>query len=431
LEKEWVVVTKSKITTTNHLVRHDSEVVLSSSKKASKYSGVVVHVLRGSINQVETLLAEVGAEIFVIMENRPLYLRKFRKYSGNIRPNVAYSSCRYGTAAGDIPGYFSWGVSISFDDNAAYLDNQFCTVSGNDGTGVQAYIVDTGVNNPTSLNGRITRDFDYYGGDAWDDYPEQHGTFCAGIVGSTIYGFATNVQIHAVKVLDSTGQGSFASLFAGLQWIALNGEVGVINLSLGSLGDFSSGIADLIQSMIEDGFFFSIAAGNDDVDASLEFPANVEGVLAVGSYDEDMYKSSFSNFGCTVLIWGPGSNIISCIGNGTGTEILSGTSMATAFVTGVAALIQQLYPDFTSTDLVNYLTYVSGKNQLMGLDGENLNQRLRYVVDSSFVTGLPLQNTCPQGGSPNPSSSLNNIGTFEWTLRLLGFIGVIIITKMF
>jgi subtilisin family serine protease len=390
-EKEWVVVTKTKLKNSIKMAKILNEVGIN--HVGNKAVNGYVHVIKGPIRQIQSYLVSIGTEVQMIFENGPIYLKSPFIRTKNVlgaRSTLIYSSCRYGTLTGETPGFFSWGVAMTYDDSLASIGVEFCTLAGNDGSGVDVYIVDTGINNPSSLSGRIVRDFDFYGGDALDDFVLQHGTFIAGIVGSKIYGLATNVTLHAVKVLDSTGFGSYASLYAGLQYILLNGAPGVINLSLGSLGDYPTAIADLITYMLEQGFIFSVAAGNDNVDASLEFPANVPGVVAVGSYNRFLIKSGFSNDGPVVGIWAPGERIISCIGNTTETEELDGTSMATGFVSGVLALIFQLFPNYTNKDVVNYVYYVSGKNQIKGLDGSNNNRRLRYTVDRSYSPGMVL-----------------------------------------
>jgi len=132
-----------------------------------------------------------------------------------------------------------------------------------------------------------------------------------------------------------------------------------------------------------------------------------------------MTKSTYSNYGCTVVVWAPGGNIISCIGNSTGTEILSGTSMATAFVSGVAALVKQLFPTFTNADIANYIIYTSGKNELTGFMEPNRNQRLQYVATNLFVPGQPIQDTCPS------SNGTTKYAVWQ-SLFLLGILSFII-----
>jgi subtilisin family serine protease len=262
--------------------------------------------------------------------------------------------------------------------------------------------MDTGVNQHSSFQNRVFRDFDYYGVGAWDTFPVQHGTHVAGIAASSIYGVATNAQIHAIRVLDSTGTGSLASLLAGFLYIQANGEPGIINLSLGMLGGYSSTVADVITNMQSAGFIFVVAAGNDNIDASIEFPANVEGVVAVGAFDSSRVKASFSNYGPTVTIWSPGVMIVSAFGNGTGSQILSGTSMATPFVTGVLALYKQYFPTWSAADLIDYLYYTTLEDDVNGLSfhssANNNNNELFYAINPGYVPGPPAES----GGAISP-----------------------------
>lgn len=405
LDKEWVIVTTKPFSNKLHTTLiHKDEVPLKSSTGSVD---VVVHVIKGSIKNLEKfLIKEEGVEVLTILENRPIYARQIlrsNKHKYEVRPTITktanlYTQCRFGTEGGMTPGYFSWGVPATFENNIAFLNTQFCTLNGNDGTGVAAYVVDSGVNDPVTLSGRIHRDFDYYGGNGYDDFYIRHGTHIAGVIGSTLYGIATNVEIHVIKVLDSTGSGTFASLLAGLQYISINGKVGIINLSLGSLNEYSSAIADLIINMQAQGFVFAVAAGNDNVDSSLEFPANVLGVVVVGSYDQDFFRSFFSNDGVTTTIWAPGGRIISTVDNSTGTNIYSGTSMATSFVTGVLCLQKQNFPNYTANDLINFLYFTTAKNEIFGLTGPNRNRRLKYIVDTSYVPGQPISDDITSNG---------------------------------
>ena len=208
------------------------------------------------------------------------------------------------------------------------------------GAGVKAYIVDTGINLAhNEFGGRAIDGFD-----AVDALPASdcngHGTHVSGTVGGSTYGVAKGVTLVAVRVLDCGGSGTNSGVIAGVNYVASNhaaGQPAVANMSLG--GGVSQALDDAVNAAIADGVTFAIAAGNSNANACNSSPARVGAAITVGSTTTTDARSSFSNFGSCLDIFAPGSSITSAwFSSNTATNTISGTSMATPHVAGVAAL---------------------------------------------------------------------------------------------
>ncbi len=172
---------------------------------------------------------------------------------------------------------------------------------------------------------------------SWDD-DNDHGTHCAGIAAgnddsSGIRGVAPGATLHAVKVLDCAGSGSYSDIAAGVEHVADQGwDVG--SLSLG--GSASSAMRDAVQYATDQGVFLVAAAGNDgSCTDCVSYPAAYPEVMAVSSTNQDDQLSSFSSQGPEIEIAAPGTNVESTVPSGYAT--FSGTSMACPHVAGGAA----------------------------------------------------------------------------------------------
>ncbi|MEB3185990.1 MAG: S8 family serine peptidase [bacterium] len=181
-----------------------------------------------------------------------------------------------------------------------------------------------------------------------------HGTHCAGIAAATsrnaegIVGQAPGVRILAEKVLGDNGAGSDAAVASGII-DAVNRGASVISLSLGGPDDVRV-IADAIRYARDRGALLIAAMGNQGKNVK-SYPAANEGVMAVGSTDEGDRLSAFSNTGDWISIVAPGDRILSTLPWNGGLRgrrygVLSGTSMATPCVAGIAALVRDRHPDW-------------------------------------------------------------------------------------
>jgi len=231
----------------------------------------------------------------------------------------------------------SWGLDRIDQANLPLNDDYTSTYTGQ---GVTVFIVDTGVNAAhVDFGGRATQAIDYTGEGNADR--NGHGSHCAGTVGGTSYGVAKNAKLVGVKVL-----GSNSGVMQGVQYAIdqSNGASNVISMSLG--GGASTALDNMVKTAANAGMIVVVAAGNENQNACNVSPARAGGnalsgsVITVGSTTITDTMSSFSNYGACTDVFAPGSQITSAwIGSTTATRTISGTSMATPHVAGVAALL--------------------------------------------------------------------------------------------
>jgi subtilisin family serine protease len=259
----------------------------------------------------------------------------------------------------------TWGLD-RIDQASLPLSNSF-TYSAT-GSGVTAYIIDTGIQlTHSEFGGRATSGYDAVDGGSADDC-NGHGTHVSGTVGGTTYGVAKNVTLVAVRVLDCSGSGSWSGVIAGMDWVVANHTSGpaVANMSLG--GGASASVDAAVRRMIADGVATAVAAGNGNQggvaqDACKSSPARVTEAMTIGATSNTDAKTSWSNYGNCVDWFAPGLNITSSW-IGSTTKTISGTSMATPHTTGVAALYLSLHPTATPLDVRNALYAATTKGKV-------------------------------------------------------------------
>ena len=252
----------------------------------------------------------------------------------------------------------SWGLD-RIDQRNLPLNSSY--TYPNTASTVTAYIIDTGIRFAHStFGGRARSGFDAIDGGSADDC-NGHGTHVAGTVGGSQYGVAKGVQLVAVRVLNCSGSGTVAQVVAGINWVTANAvKPAVANMSLG--GGASTSIDNAVTNSINNGgVTYAIAAGNSNANACNSSPARVPAAITVGATQQNDARASFSNFGTCLDIFAPGVGITSSWWtSNTATNTISGTSMATPHVTGVAALILSAHSTFTPaqvrTQMVNAAT---------------------------------------------------------------------------
>ena len=250
-----------------------------------------------------------------------------------------------------------WGLDIL--DGVA--DGVYNYPEGADGQGVDVYVVDTGVYTPhPEFEGRAISGKSYVTSTQcrldgvtytnWDG----HGTHVAGIVNSRTYGVAKGVRVIDVRILDNCGNGDSDLAALAMGWIVRHhkaSRIGIVNLSFGGPADRTTEAMEFaVRDLLADNLIPVVAAGNEGVDACNTAPANVPEALtvgALGSTGPSLYMASYSNYGSCVDLLAPGNSIRSTWNNynpAGWTLSLRGTSMATPFVSGLAALFAQRYP---------------------------------------------------------------------------------------
>lgn len=215
------------------------------------------------------------------------------------------------------------------------------------GTGVTAYIIDSGIRaTHTEFGGRVTAGFSVVNDGHGTDDCDGHGTHVSGIVGSATYGVAKNVTLVPVRVLDCSGNGTISGAVAGIDWVTSDHAAGapaVANMSL--VGNASRSLDRAVASSIRDGVTYAVAAGNNNLDACNFSPARLANAITVGASTNTDARASFSNFGTCVDVFAPGTDITSTYNlSDTAIKTISGTSMASPQVAGVAALFLETNP---------------------------------------------------------------------------------------
>jgi subtilisin family serine protease len=254
----------------------------------------------------------------------------------------------------------TWGLD-RVDQHALPLNNTYIYL--NTGAGVNVYVIDTGIRTThTQFGGRASKDFDAIGDGQNGNDCYGHGTHVAGTIGGITYGVAKAVKLHAVRVLDCTGNGFNSGVIAGVNWVAAHRiKPAVANMSLGSVHDPAVNAA--VNAAIATGVTFVVAAGNDNLDACNTSPASTPLAITVGATTNVDARSSFSNWGPCLDIFAPGSGITSAYyTSDTALAIGSGTSMASPHVAGAAALYLWTNPTATPATVANALFSFSTKN---------------------------------------------------------------------
>jgi subtilisin family serine protease len=246
------------------------------------------------------------------------------------------------------------------------------------GSGVRAYVIDTGIlTSHTQFGGRASNVFDAFGGNGTDC--NGHGTHVSGTIGGSTYGVAKSSLLRGVRVLNCSGSGSNSGVIAGVDWVTQNHiNPAVANMSLG--GGASSALDTAVNNLANSGVPIAVAAGNSNADACGSSPARAANAITVGATTSTDARASFSNFGPCLDIFAPGQGILSSwFSSNTATATLSGTSMASPHVAGVAALYKQFSPSASATTVRNAIVNGSTANVVTGA-GTGSPNRLLYSL---------------------------------------------------
>jgi len=269
-----------------------------------------------------------------------------------------------------------WGLD-RIDESALPLSGTYSYTAS--GSGVNAYIIDTGIRTThTQFGGRASVAFDAVGDGQNGRDCNGHGTHVSGTVGGSTYGVAKSVQLFAVRVLNCSGSGKTSGVIAGVDWVtAHHVSPAVANMSLG--GGVSTTLDTAVKNSIASGVTYAIAAGNSNSNANGFSPARVSEAITVGSSTMTDARSSFSNFGSVVDIFAPGSAITSAWATSdTATNTISGTSMATPHVTGVAARYLQNNRTASPATVRNAIVSFANLNRLSGIPSGTANRLLMW-----------------------------------------------------
>lgn len=242
--------------------------------------------------------------------------------------------------------YYSWGVpDMGLDKLSEYVRNNFSENevlvavmdSGALIHSINAHRYEGGINVVTG--GPVTVD--------------QHGTHVAGIVFDGAD--CDNIRLCNLDVF-ANNEKSPSTVYSAAIDLAVELGASVINMSC--RGEESRLLVETIKDAYNNGVVIVKSAGNDtsDIATDCSFPAHMNELIVVGSYDIDHSISYFSNYGDSVDVCAPGSEIWNCSYLGDGiVEKLQGTSMAAPHITAMAALLRAIYTDAAPSDIENYI----------------------------------------------------------------------------
>lgn len=284
----------------------------------------------------------------------------------------------------------------------------------NKGKGVRVAVIDTGVDdkNPqltAVVDKAAGRDYltKGKGGDPTNDQVG-HGTKVAGIIaararkGTGFVGLAPNATIIPIRQNDADNSGDSDSMAQAITY-AVDQGADVINISQDTTKPLSgtSNLAQAVRKAIDRKVVVVASAGNDGLDGKVKntYPAAFKGVLAVASSDRNNERASFSQAGTFVGVAAPGVDIVSTVpGGGQCTD--DGTSFSAPFVAGVAALLKEKHPDWTTAQIVTQIEQTAERS-INGHDnyvGWGVVDPVRAVQESDM--GDP-----PSSPTPDPGLS--------------------------
>ncbi len=276
----------------------------------------------------------------------------------------------------------TWGLD-RIDQRDRPLDSQYSfkyTASG-----VTAFVIDTGIRaDHVEFTGRVFPGYSAVSDGNGTNDCNGHGTHVSGTIGGSTWGVAKAVKLVPVRVLDCAGSGSLSGVVAGIDWVAgSTTRPAVANLSLGS--SKSATVNAAVAGAFNKGVTMVVAAGNSSADACLYSPSSEPTAITVGATTSSDSRATYSNFGSCVDVFAPGSSITSAwYTTTTAINTISGTSMASPHVAGVAALALNANPTATPASVAQFITANASLNKLSSL-GMGSPNKLVY----SLASGAP------------------------------------------
>jgi subtilisin family serine protease len=295
------------------------------------------------------------------------------------------------------------------------LDGQYTYPTTADG--IRVYVIDSGIRaSHVDFGGRVQPGVDVIFGGSTDDC-SGHGTHVAGIVGGRVFGVAKGVSLVPVKVFTCAGLTDTASVTAGIDWVTAHhnpGERAIANMSISADGA-SSVVSLALERSMADGIVYVVAAGNYSADACAFSPGNMTNAVTVGATQNagNDSRSEYSNHGACVDVFAPGDGINSASSEfDTAARVRSGTSQATAFASGVAALIWSVYPSRTAAEITSDVSRVA----LHGvIPNYGLQPNRMLFLPRIIISPLPELFSLPGRAVSRQLSAAGGIAPYTWS----------------
>lgn len=318
-------VSGSEISSDEVLVRFRRN---TSKESIARCMGALNATIKSKIENLNTLVVSVPSEKGVESLSR----------FGSC-PNIRYVEPNYPVQIADvIPSDPNWGNQYGLINIRAPQGWSFTTGSSS----IIIAVIDTGIDlNHPDLASKLVQGVDLFNNDAIPQDDNGHGTHVAGIAaaisnnGIGIAGVSWGAKLMPVKVLNASGNGAYADVANGIIWATDHGAQ-VINLSLGGSNP-SQTLQGAVDYAIARGVILIAAAGNTGANQVL-YPAHYTDVIAVAATDNSNTHAGFSNYGPEIDLSAPGVSIYSTSIGGYGYR--NGTSMATPYVSGLAAILR-------------------------------------------------------------------------------------------
>jgi thermitase len=295
----------------------------------------------------------------------------------------------------DSPVHALWSPNDPFlvDQYALDVANFTSAWDTARGAGVTIAIVDTGIEQgEVEFSGRVVAGHDFVNNDSDPEDDYGHGTHVAGIAAASannligVAGAAPEASIMPIKVLASDGFGNTSDIAAGITWAADHGAQ-IINLSLGGSSDSGNLMKNALAYAKAHGVQAFCAAGNQGV-PQLLYPARLEDCVSVAATDSGDDLASFSNYGTGLDVASPGAGILSTL-MGAGYDYWDGTSMATPYVAGLAALLVS-----SGVDVADLQTHIQNSATDLGAAGYDTSFGWGRI-DAGGAFGMPICEPVP------------------------------------
>jgi len=321
----------------------------------------------------------------------------------------------------DLAQVFPYGVAM--------VQSPYLWELGYKGQGVKVCVIDTGIDyyhkdfKQSNLLGH-----DFLNGVSWQEDACFHGTHVSGIISAQSddfdsVGVAPEAEIITMRVFKGEPGGdcgyAYSSEIIAAAYECKNYGARIISISIvgGSPSEYES---NLYQDLFDTFDIMTIAAAGNDISSAYSYPASYPAVMSVAAIDENEDHAYFSQYNDDVEIAAPGVRVESLYANG-GIIGLSGTSMATPHVAGVAALLLSAFPGASAAQVRAAMTFTAkdkgapGRDDYFGYGIIQAKLAYEYLADVLAPTISPAPSTSPAPSStPSLSSFPSSSPTLCW-----------------